>query len=397
MKICTCKKAFKLYSRVNNMAIYSHSRLGTFQQCKYKYKLQYIDRIKVDIPDTVETFMGSLVHETLEKLYKDLKYNKLNTKEDLIKFYELTWNNTWTNKILINNKDYTQENYKGMGSKFISNYYDRYAPFNQNTIIGLETQDTLELENGNRFHVRIDKLCCDKDGNYYVCDYKTNNTLKSQSEIDDDRQLAMYSLWVKQNFKDCKNIKLVWHFLAFDKELVSERNDEQLLRLKAETEELIKEVENCNEFPAQSSALCGWCKFQKMCPTLKHKFDVEEKKKSFKEEDGAKLVDEFSKLDSSKKEVVSKIEAVKKDIIEFSKQKNVSVVFGTEKKCSVKEHDKVVFPEDKEALMMMLKNKGLYDEFSSISYVKLGPRILKGEVDKDIIDLTSKDKAHRLS
>mgnify|MGYP001609271620 FL=1 len=54
------------------MTSYSHSKLGTFQQCKYKYKLQYIDKIKVDIPDTVETFMGKLVHKVLEKLYKDL-------------------------------------------------------------------------------------------------------------------------------------------------------------------------------------------------------------------------------------------------------------------------------------------------------------------------------------
>ncbi|MBI4980596.1 PD-(D/E)XK nuclease family protein [Candidatus Woesearchaeota archaeon] len=69
------------------MTTYSHSKLGTFQQCKFKYKLQYVDKVKVDVPDTVETFMGKKVHETLEKLYKDLKYQKLNSKEKLITFY----------------------------------------------------------------------------------------------------------------------------------------------------------------------------------------------------------------------------------------------------------------------------------------------------------------------
>ena len=38
----------------NFMTTYSHSRLNTFDQCKYKYKLQYIDRIKVEIPTTIE-------------------------------------------------------------------------------------------------------------------------------------------------------------------------------------------------------------------------------------------------------------------------------------------------------------------------------------------------------
>jgi ATP-dependent helicase/DNAse subunit B len=48
------------------MAIYSHSRISTFEQCRYKYKLQYIDKVKVDVPTTVEAFMGGLVHKALE-------------------------------------------------------------------------------------------------------------------------------------------------------------------------------------------------------------------------------------------------------------------------------------------------------------------------------------------
>ena len=69
------------------MVAYSHSRIGTFLQCKQKYKFQYVDRIRVDI-ETVEIFLGKRVHETLEKLYKDLQFEKLNSKEELIKYFE---------------------------------------------------------------------------------------------------------------------------------------------------------------------------------------------------------------------------------------------------------------------------------------------------------------------
>ena len=61
------------------------------------------------------------------------------------------------------------------------------------------------------------------NGIYEVHDYKTNNSLPKQQKLDEDRQLAMYSLWVKLNFKDCKKVRLVWHFLAFDKEMDSFR------------------------------------------------------------------------------------------------------------------------------------------------------------------------------
>jgi hypothetical protein len=40
---------------------YSHSKLSTFEQCRYKYKLSYLDKIKEDVPSTVEAFMGGLI------------------------------------------------------------------------------------------------------------------------------------------------------------------------------------------------------------------------------------------------------------------------------------------------------------------------------------------------
>ena len=227
------------------MTQYSHSRLGAFQQCKQKYKFHYIDHVKVDAPDTVETFMGKLVHEALEKLYKDLKYQKHNSKEDLLAFFEENWNKNWKDTIIIVKKEYAKENYKEMGKKFITDYYNHYKPFNSLTTLGLETQDTFHLQDGNSYHIRIDRLACDKEGNYYVCDYKTNNQLKAQEELDEDRQLAMYSLWVQKRYPDAKAVKLVWYFLAFDKEMISERSEEQLVQLQADTESLIKEIEAC--------------------------------------------------------------------------------------------------------------------------------------------------------
>lgn len=30
------------------MAVYSHSRISTFEQCPFKYKLEYVDKIEVE-------------------------------------------------------------------------------------------------------------------------------------------------------------------------------------------------------------------------------------------------------------------------------------------------------------------------------------------------------------
>ncbi|MCK5282514.1 MAG: PD-(D/E)XK nuclease family protein [Nanoarchaeota archaeon] len=379
------------------MTCYSHSRISTFEQCKYKYKLQYIDRVKVDVPTTVEAFMGDMVHQTLEKLYKNLGFQKKNSKEELSKFYNELWTKEWTDEILIVKDGLTSENYRLMGEKYVSDYYDNYAPFDDMTILGLETRDRMTLPDGNQWHVRIDKFGF-KEGVYYVCDYKTNSRMKDQEEADEDRQLALYSLWVKNKFKDASKVVLKWHMLAFNKEAVSERTDEQLKKLQQEVVSRIKEIEECKEHPTNITALCDYCVFKQLCPSFKHELEIEEKTvEEFKEDDGVKLVDEYSELDAKEKEIKKQKKELKENLIKFAKQKEVDVVFGSNKKASVKPYDKVVYPEDKAELVNLIKSKGLYDELSSLNYFKLNPKILKNDIDEEIINLTNKEVGYRLS
>lgn len=362
------------------MTTYSHSRLSTFEQCKQKYKFQYVDKIKVDIPDTIETFVGSRVHEALEKLYKDLQFERLNTCEELFEFFEMRWEEEWSDTIIINDT-YSIQNHKDRAKRFIRDYYDHYKPFNHLRTLGLETEDRMQLENGNQFHIRIDRLACDKEGNYYVMDYKTNKHLKAQDELDEDRQLAMYSMWVKNRFADCQQVKLVWYFLAHDKEMVSERSEEQLASLKAQVEALIKEVEKTTQWPTNVTALCGWCKFKQLCPAWKHEYELEKKSpEEFKEDDGVRLVDDFAKWDAQEKEAKDMKEMIKDKLIHFADYKGVEQVFGTEHKVKVSAYEKFSYPKTQE-FVALLKEKGVYDDLVTINYSKFASVVKKGKLD----------------
>ena len=61
------------------MPTYSHSKLGCYEQCGLKYKYQYIEKIETEVENTIEAFMGGLVHEALEKLYSEFKVAHLLT------------------------------------------------------------------------------------------------------------------------------------------------------------------------------------------------------------------------------------------------------------------------------------------------------------------------------
>ena len=109
------------------------------------------------------------------------------------------------------------------------------------------------------------------------------------------------------------------------------------------------------------------------------------------------LIDELEKLRALKEEIEVKEQELRIRIIELAKQKDTDILFGTHKKCSIKKYVKVVYPEDKTFLVELIKKIGLYDKFSSINYFKLNPAIIKGEIDKEIIALTKKEQAFRLS
>jgi len=90
------------------------------------------------------------------------------------------------------------------------------------------------------------------------------------------------------------------------------------------------------------------------------------------------LIDEYDKLQKLKNEIDTKIEFLKVSIIKLAQEKNTDVLFGTNKKCSIKEYEKIVYPEDKTSILELIKKKGIYDKFSSINYFKLSPAIIGG-------------------
>ena len=109
------------------------------------------------------------------------------------------------------------------------------------------------------------------------------------------------------------------------------------------------------------------------------------------------LVDEFEKLELLEKELETKKAELRNKIIELSRQKNTNILFGARKKCSIKEYEKVVYPEDKTNIINVMKQKGIYDKFSIINYMGLNSAIIKGDVMQEVTDLVKKDKTFRVS
>jgi putative RecB family exonuclease len=224
--------------------------------------------------------------------------------------------------------------------------------------------------------------------------------MKDQEEADSDRQLALYSIWVKDKFSDAKSVKLVWHMLAFNKDAVSERTDSQLERLQKEVCEKIQEIENAKEFPTNVTKLCDYCVYKEMCPSFKHEAELEKigDVKKFKDDEGVKMVDEFAEIKKLLYDLKKREETLKENLVGFAKQKGIDTIYGSNMKANVKDIKKIVIKENiKEELIQLLKAKGLWNEFEMLNYSRFNAYGRKGELDPEIRDMVGIGEDWRVS
>lgn len=252
------------------VAVYSASRLSTYESCPRQYKFRYLDRIPRE-EESVEAFLGSRVHEVLGKLYRDLQLGKDPSLADLLNHYDWQWGQHWHDQVRIVKRDRPIDHYRQLGVRCLVNYYQAHKPFNHGQTLGLEHQVTTSLDADGRYRIQgyIDRLVSVGSGCYEIHDYKTSGRLPGQEEIDADRQLALYQLGLERMRPDAKEVELVWHFLAFGKELRSRRTPKALERLKRMTIALIDRIEADTELKPIKSSLCHWCAYQSICPLWK--------------------------------------------------------------------------------------------------------------------------------
>jgi putative RecB family exonuclease len=356
---------------------YSPSRIGTYENCPLKFKFRYVER-RPSVRSTIEAFLGSRVHDALEKLYKDLRFKKELSLEELLAYYWRRWDQEINDQVHVVKEGYDRENYRRMGEAYLTQYYHHYHPFDQGKTVALEKLIMLPLGEGYVVRGYIDRLT-DRDGVYEIHDYKTSMTLPTKEDIATDRQLSLYALAVKHAYEAADEIALVWHYMAFDQEIRIPTTPSMLEAVRQETIAKIKGIEAAiaaNAFPAQHSALCPYCEYQEFCPLFKHELQVEKlPPHEARAEDGRVLVNQYAEVDSKIKELERLRNELKDRIVTYAQSNDMQYVYGTGQIANVKIYKNPWFPNRKDPqrgdLERLLKELGVYQEFAKLDTIAL--------------------------
>lgn len=234
----------------------SYSRISTFNQCKYKYKLRYLDKLRtVKNQDANNAlYMGTALHEGLEK---DLKA--------CIKSY-------LSNYYLINdlNLDEVQK------FKFL---IPKIKPLIPQGINEFEIID-------DDFTGFIDLLVpTDKENVFDLYDFKYSNN-KANYQLSPQLHLYkyfyekmtgnkirdMYFLFVpKVAIRQKKTEDLYQFRKRIDEELEKTFENLEFMKINYDPKKVIsflldvKNLYECEDFKKNPSYLCNWCEYQKYC------------------------------------------------------------------------------------------------------------------------------------
>jgi len=260
-----------LYFRVDEgtrVQLYSHSRLNTFEKCPLQYRYRYLDKIKRET-QSIEAFLGKRVHETLERLYRDLLASRTPSLDELLALYHKSWNENFSDKVTIVKADFGPDHYRDIGVACVTKFYRSEHPFDDGTTLGLEERVTLALDEEGRYQLQgyIDRLVRQDGGVLEIHDYKTSSGwLPRESDLRKDRQLTIYRMAVAKRFPEAREIRLVWHYLVSGQTFRSDRTPDEIERQRRQMIGLIDTIEAAKEYPARVSALCDWCEYRDICP-----------------------------------------------------------------------------------------------------------------------------------
>lgn len=408
------------------MAVYSFSQTQTFVQCPRKYQYKYVDKIKEkEFESSPDLILGHSVHAALERLYNQINVFKIPSKDELLAKFkdqrDTEIKEATKEKPLEMKWEQTLEDYIRRGIHYVANYYDKYSPFENVSVIateasivfdlnppprpaGVPLSSVKEVNSWIKFRGFIDRL--DKEGECFVInDYKTNKNLPPESKEEYREQLTLYGLGVQQNYaKYFKIIKARLHYLHFDLMDEWEITDELLTGITKKYGTIIDEIEdkkfhynmgNKKIFEPKENNFCKYCEYYSLCPLRAHlKFDDEVVWGDLGEKTVKGLVDEYVTLSKQESQAKNDKDLIKVLLIEYLEKNNLLKLFGTTYKISASQAENISIA-DKDALKKVLQALWVLNEVMEIDRFKLQKLIKEHKLSLDQLGDTVQKNSSR--
>lgn len=248
-----------------NLDRYSYSKISTYKQCKFKFKIKYLDKNFI-FSASIATDFGSLVHATEEDIAKALQkgepVNYIALKNAFIlkaRQLALTYPEEFFKRDK-SNRTYQEKVYQYLDSGIYR--LENFMLQNPNLkIIGIEEKFEFNYDDVHSFNGSIDRAFLNTETNeILIQDIKTWPVEAQASELKAPLQFAVYSMAAEQLWNTPKAKIKCEYDLPFCNVTQAATSDNLVEEGKKVLNKLFRGIQN-NEFKPTISALCHWCEY----------------------------------------------------------------------------------------------------------------------------------------
>lgn len=231
-------------------APYSYSKISLYEQCPYRFYIQYILKPKIKVPASYYLEKGNFVHSLIESILKE------NIKEFKIPSFKILQQKDKVSiyKTILDFCSHTQfKNIKVYDNKLIEHKFF------------LDTEISPTDKKNCLIKGKID-LLYETDKQLWIYDWKTTGQtiekLKKYPKKDD--QLELYALWGLQQYK---LNEAFCSFAYVDVNYYDERifTIDDIPELKEKWIQKIETIEETTYFDRHKTVLCDYCENQSFC------------------------------------------------------------------------------------------------------------------------------------
>lgn len=246
---------------------FSYSRIDTFVQCGFKYKLRYEDGHYINT-DSLATELGTAIHETEETIANSLQVNEpvnyIALKNKLIEAYIVLEHKY---KEAFNTPDKSNRTCKDKLFSYLSTGIYRLEKFllaNQHlSVIATEKEFEFTIFE-TTFHGFIDRILYDSyNSAYIVQDIKTYAVPLEKKNLAVPLQFVVYAHAMEALFNvPADSIKCSYDLPFCD--LIQEAGSKDFINKGTEELHKLLNLIDSKDFVPKPTPLCHWCEY---CPT----------------------------------------------------------------------------------------------------------------------------------
>jgi len=266
-----------------NLPIVSYSKLNLFEQCKFKYKLQYIEKNFSDV-SAIHLDLGNLIHKVLEIKGRWIIENASIDYEELknIIYEGIEEITDKGSERIIGVKEikrkyfeewYEPDNKSGMNyEEKIDLFIKKVLPvamLNGDDWRPISTEQRFEFVYDNRviIHGFIDRVDIGTSEALRVVDYKTSKSVFNESMTKTPLQMIVYALACVSLYERIPE-EYLYSFVLINKEqLVCSKGymNRGIKKLNKLLDQMM-ELEKTSEYAPSPTPLCYWCTFASHTP-----------------------------------------------------------------------------------------------------------------------------------